>query len=366
MSYTSVHLSHDKAKKKLECALMKALSQGKPVSIYKYQIEQVILGSHLTYRYILITNLLAKATDGSVNALALQVGANFDGAFDSRSLCHKVLVPFERKELQKRLGGSNEPYLNKPARHKALSVDNAVRRGKDRELLEACIYILSECSQVDAELALIDALFFTLSRSSISDNTTVVSSDGNISAHNALKMFSIKLLAVSSEGEVCALLAGLAFHLFSCSLSGMFDIRVHPVNQSGASSKEILDIDVYSEGNLRFVAEVKDKKYSKEDVDHAANKVKLAKHNSMVFLEGPNAKTQMSEIEITEIEQKHGVYISIVPIKAFFMTALGLCSRNLDTATTWKIIVEIAQNARLKQDTIKFIQQTAAEVGIID
>jgi len=364
VSYTSVHLDHDKAKKKLEKALAKAVLLKKPASRFQAEVSQVILGSHLTYRYILITNLLAKATNKKVNALVLQVGADSNGAFDSRSLCHKVFVPFEREKLGGKLGRSNEPYLNKPARHKTLSSNNAVRRGNDRDLLNACIHVLSKCTQSDAETALIDALFFTLRRRSISDS--VVITDRDTSVHAALEQFASNLLTSSNEGESCALLTGLAFHLLSYSLSGSFDIRVHPVNQSGASSKEVLDVDVYSKKELRFVAEVKDKEYFKEDVDHAANKVKIAGHDSMFFLEGPNASTALSEGEIVKIGQKHGVRISVVPVKAFFMAALGLCPSNLDMEAVWATVTKIAQGARLKQVTIDFIQGVAAEVGIVE
>jgi hypothetical protein len=79
-------------------------------------IKVVLQGNHKTYKYILVNGLLAKATNESINALALQAGAPLKGAFDARSLCHNVLVPFERDFLQSALGGSNEPFLNKPAR----------------------------------------------------------------------------------------------------------------------------------------------------------------------------------------------------------------------------------------------------------
>ena len=96
------------------------------------KIKEVLKGSHKTYKYVLVNGLLAKATNSNINALALQAGAPIDGAYDARSLCHKVLVPFERDFLQKALGGSNEPFLNKPARFTHLSNDNAVRRGNDK------------------------------------------------------------------------------------------------------------------------------------------------------------------------------------------------------------------------------------------
>lgn len=102
-------------------------------------LEKVIHGSHKTYKYVLVTNLLAKAVNRRANALCLQAGARLSGAFDSRSLCHKVLVPFERNHLVGALGASNEPYLNKPARFTHLSKDNAVRDGNDRDILNTLI-----------------------------------------------------------------------------------------------------------------------------------------------------------------------------------------------------------------------------------
>ena len=63
-------------------------------------IETILHGSHKTYKYILITQLLAKSVNEQINALAIQSGAPLEGAFDARSLCHKVIVPFERNFLK--------------------------------------------------------------------------------------------------------------------------------------------------------------------------------------------------------------------------------------------------------------------------
>lgn len=78
-------------------------------------------------------------------------------------------MPADRQvdELAGKLGRSNEPYLNKPARYPALTTDNAVRRGYDRSILEKCIDILGGLrSQVDANAALVDAIFHVLKRES--------------------------------------------------------------------------------------------------------------------------------------------------------------------------------------------------------
>ena len=213
MTFTSLLVDHAKAKTELTNALKIAKSLNGTESRFGSQIESVILGNHLTYRYILITNLLAKTVEPRVNALALQSGADFIDAFDSRSLCHKVFVPFERDSLQGRLGRSNEPYLNKPARHKALSSDNAVRRGYDSQILRTCISILTQCTEKDAKVALSDALYCALRRPVISDE--IVNIKGDNSLVEILGRFGDLITSESHEGETCALIAGLSFFLLS-------------------------------------------------------------------------------------------------------------------------------------------------------
>ena len=75
----------------------------------KLALESIILGEHLTFRYILITAILGKSITHSNHTRSLQAQASLNGAYDARSLCHNVIVPFERNELDLRLGGSNEP-----------------------------------------------------------------------------------------------------------------------------------------------------------------------------------------------------------------------------------------------------------------
>lgn len=273
-------------------------------------------------------------------------------------------VPFERQFLDGKLGRSNEPYLNKPARHKAMSLDNAVRGGNDSHIQKTCISVLSKLSSQEANDALIDAIFFTLHRPSMNDSS--VKLNGGMSIHAHLKEFADLILSTSNEGESCALLTGLAFHFLSYSLSESLDIRVHPVNQSGASSKEILDVDVYAKNKLRFTAEVKDKAYTREDVDHAAYKVRLAGHGAMLFIEGPNASTGLSNAEINEIGLSQGVRITVVSAKAFFLVALGLCSDDVDPSSAWEKIVKISQSAKFKQTTNIHIQNMAVQVGLIE
>ncbi len=90
------------------------------------QINGVITGKQLTYKYILLTAALAKAVNPDVHYRALQMGSRLSGAYDARSLCHAVIVPFEKSHGE-RFGGSNESFLNRPARYPEFDLSNRDR-----------------------------------------------------------------------------------------------------------------------------------------------------------------------------------------------------------------------------------------------
>ena len=74
-------------------------------------IEKVLRGSHKTYRYILITALLAKSTNADIDALSLQAGDDSEGAYDARSLCHNESTILIALEVQMNLSLISQPGL---------------------------------------------------------------------------------------------------------------------------------------------------------------------------------------------------------------------------------------------------------------
>ena len=94
--------------------LYRALSDAKKPEVHetkmKRLIDFVLDYTHLTYKYVLVNALAAKATDENINPLCLQKQSELQGSYDARSICHKSLVRFEMTELGKALGGSNEPF----------------------------------------------------------------------------------------------------------------------------------------------------------------------------------------------------------------------------------------------------------------
>lgn len=363
----AIALDHNQARKILESSFSAAMKLGfKPNSKAATNISEVILGTHLTFRYILVTNLLAKATNFKVHPLALQAGADLTGAFDSRSLCHKVFVPFEREQMAGKLGRSNEPYLNKPARFTSLSTENAVRKGYDTQILTKCITILNQLKDSnEAQAALTDALYFAMKRNI--DTVQFTGIEGDATLHRILHSFGTRLITKSVEGETSALLSGLAFIFYGKILKENLEIRVHPVNQAGSSSNEILDIDVYKNKKLLLSAEIKDKIFTFEDVDHASNKVRANGLDNFFFILGPQAQPKGLNIDemVTRVA-KHNMKVSFVNILDFYSTLLGFTPSDLDASFVWDSISKLMVEARVKDQTRQHVFHCAQAVGLVD
>ena len=66
---------------------------------------------------------------------------------------------------------------------------------------------------------------------------------------------------------------------------------LNPVNQCGASGREVSDLDIYVGNTLSLSTELKDKQFSETDVQHAADKVIASGGTRMLFIKGPRANT---------------------------------------------------------------------------
>lgn len=330
--------------------------------IISLKIKEVLEGSHKTYKYILVNGLLAKATNSSINALALQAGAPLTGAYDARTLCHKVLVPFERNFLQNALGGSNEPFLNKPARFTHLSDTNAVRRGNDKQTLNKLIEIFNSISNSsEAKLYLACALEF-LNKRIIELNELHESTINYSPTLVEIYEFIFRFLEKSFEGESSAVVVGALEKIYHRRFTKNFKVLVHKVNQSGSSSKEVGDIDIFKEDTFHYAIEVKDKDFNSHDLEHAFSKIISSQGIKGQFIYGVNATFDKIEIEkrIAQYESK-GFMVLFQDILDYsrtmvFKTDLNNKQEFIDT------IIETAIEINSKEDLKIWIQKLLSEL----
>lgn len=332
-----------------------------PQCNHKEFVDYILNNTHLTFKYILFTALLSKATDPNINPLCLQKKSQLPGAYDARTVCHKVIVPFEIEVLKKALGGSNEPFLNKPARFPELSKNNPVRRGNDRKLLNSlCDNFPLIKEQEDAYQCLVYLLYRLIRIKEEKEALIHVSIPSQANLPSNLMTFINHALEKSFEGEVLTLLVAGIYHL---QFNGDADfVEVHPVNESGASDKEISDLDIYRNGRLVSSNELKDKKYAENDVRHAADKVLRAGGTKMLFIEGVHAQAFGVSAKVLEAEyRKKNFMLGIIPCRQFFEVNIGMLEE-CNCEEFMRYILYVATETKFKEETIYYLKKLGEKV----
>lgn len=358
-----VKVDQDEARAVLYRAYSAALANPTAQCSHKAFIDFVLDNTHLTYKYVLVNALLAKATNASINPLCLQKKSVLPGAYDARTICHKVLVQFEKEELGKALGGSNEPFLNKPARFTDLDKTNAVRAGRDKEILDSlCDNLPDIKDSEDAFNCLVYALIKLLKVKEEKAALTDFSLSGEDADRSAAQLYGFmdRLLEQNCEGEILTLVVAGLFEQFMNGYED-YSVEVHPVNESGASSKEVSDLDIYLNGELYVSNELKDKEFTDHDLTHAADKVMAAGKMQMNFIVGRHGgcpRTVAKEVTTTYFEK--GFLLNITPVDSFLLTMLPLIEC-VDVEAFLKYILETARDTKFKETTISFILDTAKQ-----
>ena len=325
-------------------------------------IDYVIDNTHLTYKYILFTAVLAKATDPSINGLCLQKQSTFPGAYDARTVCHKVIVPFEMETLKKALGGSNEPFLNKPARFPELSKNNAVRRGNDKEILNAlCDNIPLITTASEAKACLVYLLCKLIRIRDAKEQLTVFSIKDETNLPAKLYRYIREALTQSYEGEVLSLMIAGLYHLMYRN-NPEVRVEVHPVNQSGASGREVSDLDIYINDTLMSSNELKDKDYAETDLRHAADKVISAGGNRMLFIEGPRGNSDGNFIPSVEEEYMSRNFLLRVLSYQFFMSSTIVSLESVDCEEFIRFILGTARDTKFKEEVIVYLDELAQRI----
>lgn len=318
----------------------------------------------VTYAYIFVTGLLGKATNERIDPICLQAGAKRKGAYNARDLCHKVIVP--NTDVNPLLGGSNEPFLNKPARIPSLDVQTAFK-GEAQKL--GVQRMIKYFSKIETTLDALNSLKFCLKTlydlkaaenqgldSILQDlSKTVEEKNNRIIALNFYK----EVLKASCEGETLVLCVHTALINYFNEDKG-FTVDTHPSNESGASSKEIEDIDLYFQGKPYCCLELKDKPYDVPDIRKSLGKIIAQKVPSLLFVEGINAQfigKKEKLIDFLTAAKKIGINIQIVPVLDFLAF--------LTTLTPGIDIIKIVEEGRAVSRTIRTKKKTIENWGKI-
>lgn len=268
----------------------------------------------MTYRYILLTSAVSKAENPNIHYRALQKGSILSGAYDARSIGHNVVVPFEKSHGE-RLGGSNEPYLNRPARYPEFALTNRDRNRKAQQQLFDLLEFAETKSKEkqDFPLKFLREVLKALSEIPISKRDFCVPpvEFGIEKTISLVKQYLID----SGGGERLVAICSAVFSSLARS-DPKTSVIAYPVNWSDKFAKTAGDIEIYEEKQIVRAAESKDKPLALNDVQHVVKKAKQHKLTEYLILSGAGiVDAERKEIEnLLEQQISDGVSINILNV----------------------------------------------------
>ncbi|WP_158598830.1 restriction endonuclease, SacI family [Haloarcula sp. Atlit-47R] len=253
------------------------------------KIREVFHANQLTYKYILFTNILAKATNPAIHYRAMQAKSGLDGAYNARSLGHQVIVDWEKSHGE-RLGGSNEPFLNKPARDPEFALENAARSQSAQERLYNLLERLerkTNAGELDPVNVLREAL---LAFSELEPQTLDFESVSEVpydQLHQKLESY----LETTGGGErLAAVTAGTMTAHYNMAAPGEFTVKAEHANVPDEFSDDAGDVEIYRSDELVQAFEVKDKPTERSDIQHCHTKAQENELEEYHYLVGDGFK----------------------------------------------------------------------------
>ena len=329
----SVMVDHAAATRLLNDSLIRCAAHPRGTCPIKGTVDLVMGGRKcLTYRYIMLTALVAKATDESVDILSLQAGDESAGAYDARELAKRVVFPFQRDMLGNVLDGSNsDPLVNNPARFPRLTKSNRALGGDTRSALFALCDDLPTIRTSKDALECVEYIVTLLLGAATrrASERALVRSVGERMGVFEVRRFLSELLDQGFGGASLVLVAAV---LHSLRFDGPeYSVRLHPVNQSGASSQQFSDLDVLRDGRPFLGTELKDRPFSASDVEHAADVALESGAKSLLFVAGRQSTFASQPPayfrSVRERCERLGMYVGVSSIDDLIDTTL---SRHVD------------------------------------
>lgn len=288
------------------------------------RLEQVFRSKTKTYQYAVVTQLLAKLDDPTKDARCIQKleGDADPSRFDARSLCSKVVVPWER-EIGSPLGLKDDPYVNNPMRVPDFAMAYQHKQ-KDKatwaELVELFEHVQAHPSTVRPLLLQTLLRIRTLRE----EQTVKFPTPQRASLPDTLSV-THAFLKTKSGG---ARLQVVGFAVFDAMRKtwGIFDeVVTSPVNASDAASGKPADVVCRRKGEVVMACEVKDRDLNIEMLHGTITNARLEKVSELFAL--IRGKDQSHEQEMnTRIDRefKHGMNVYLLESDSFLALVLAL------------------------------------------
>lgn len=226
-----------------------------------------------SYHYVLPTQILSKAVEPTRDCRSLQASYNKPGAFDARTIAHKVIVPFD-KENHNVLGGSNEPYVNNPLRCPGVTLENEPRQ-KNKEDWRRLVNVLEIIENENNPKFTSDVFRQVLLEiyKMLSEVKVIYPTPSRVSLEKTVELLKL-FLSKRSGGERVESVTTALFKEIAQRFGLFDDIKRGKINAADLSSGMAADIECYSQGKLALLVEVKDAALT---ITHLTDKLDIAR-----------------------------------------------------------------------------------------
>lgn len=258
------YVSNEAARKALDKAWTDIKTTDEPPEKMKKYIEEVLEASDVTYKYILVTGFLAKYINPNIHARSLQKGSSLEGAYDARSLAHGVVVGFE-KAKGNLFGLSNEPFVNKPARHTEHDKDNQQLRNR---VIARSTHQALEKAQEGPKSEVYRGLVHILrigAKNAKNEKQVEIKTSCNM---DCVTDFISKFLEHADGGARLVAVWGA----FTSLLSESAKVKTNSPNAADRFAKTSGDVEVWYDKTLVSATECKQRPINHDDVKHGIKK----------------------------------------------------------------------------------------------
>jgi hypothetical protein len=297
------------------------------------QVKAILDGPEKSWRYAMINQVLAKATEHSLDARTLQSKDTNPGSWDAREFVKRTVVPWE-ESLGSPLGGSKDPYVSNIFRE--LRFGEEMARDRRNAGLYASTLAIVDAAQAtttahDAKQLLRGILVEV--RKWLRERTPEYAIPLRVSLES-LQMAIGVFLSERSGGER---LQATAYGVFrALKKRGLYHaVTSAHVNTSDTAAGRSGDVEcLNAEGGVVLTVEAKDRPLTPQLLDETIAKARLAHVSECLILvhgeQIANVEHREELLKRVEKEFSSGLNVYIAKVDIFFRTcfmALGETGR---------------------------------------
>lgn len=285
-------------------------------------IRDCLTSTTKTYHYVLPTQLLAKSVAPELDAHSLQVGYDAPGAFDARTVAHKVIVPFDQAN-HRVLGGSPEPYVNNPVRVPSVTPGYRGQQKvkEDWDKLVAVLDAVEETGSGDFTERVFKQVLFEI-YGLLADVTVVYPTPNRISVERTHYLIE-QYLATGSGGDRMEAVCTALFQTIGERLSLFDQVRREKVYAPNAFSGMLADIECWVGDRIVLLVEVKDRGLTLVHLDAKLDHARAKRIAEILFIaksgKHPDDAAEIDARILSEFASGQNVYVV-----NFFEFALGI------------------------------------------